>query len=475
MTMTTLLRVFTLLTLLLGASAAQASSRIKDIADFEGVRDNQLIGYGLVVGLQGTGDSLRNAPFTRQSLEAMLERLGVNTRGFNLNTDNVAAVMVTANLPAFSTQGTRIDVSVSALGDADSLQGGTLLVTPLLGADGEVYAIAQGPLAIGGFTANGDAATVTRGVPTAARIANGALVEREIDFKLASMTTLRLALRNPDLTTARRMALAVNELIGLPTAEPLDPATVRIDLPRDFNGNIVDLLTDIEQLIVEPDLPARIVIDENSGIIVMGQNVKISTVAIAQGNLTVTIAESPEVVQPLPFANGQTAIDAHRHPGRRPERQPARRAAQNGDAAATGRRAERARHRAARHDHHPSGGEGIRCAPGRNRGDVMNALTSDPALTAAQGRLQALGSPLAAQSSSRAQAEEFEAIFLNTMFQSMFAGLEEDGGTWGGGAGSDAWSGMLVEQYSDTIARAGGIGIADSIQRELLALQETNG
>ncbi|WP_083202122.1 flagellar basal body P-ring protein FlgI [Stappia indica] len=291
------------------ASPASAASRIKDIADFEGIRDNQLIGYGLVVGLQGTGDSLRNAPFTRQSLEAMLERLGVNTRGFNLNTQNVAAVMVTANLPAFSTQGTRIDVSVSALGDANSLQGGTLLVTPLLGADGEVYAIAQGPLAIGGFSAQGDAASVVRGVPTSGRIANGALVEREIDFKLASMTSLRLALRNPDLTTARRMALAVNELIGLPTAEPLDPATVRIDLPRQFNGNIVDLLTDIEQLIIEPDLPARIVIDENSGIIVMGQNVKVSTVAIAQGNLTVTVAESPEVVQPLPFANGQTALE----------------------------------------------------------------------------------------------------------------------------------------------------------------------
>ncbi|MCC4243215.1 flagellar basal body P-ring protein FlgI [Stappia indica] len=291
------------------ASPASAASRIKDIADFEGIRDNQLIGYGLVVGLQGTGDSLRNAPFTRQSLEAMLERLGVNTRGFNLNTQNVAAVMVTANLPAFSTQGTRIDVSVSALGDANSLQGGTLLVTPLLGADGEVYAIAQGPLAIGGFSAQGDAASVVRGVPTSGRIANGALVEREIDFKLASMTSLRLALRNPDLTTARRMALAVNELIGLPTAEPLDPATVRIDLPRQFNGNIVDLLTDIEQLIIEPDLPARIVIDENSGIIVMGQNVKVSTVAIAQGNLTVTVAESPTVVQPLPFANGQTALE----------------------------------------------------------------------------------------------------------------------------------------------------------------------
>ncbi|QGZ34099.1 flagellar basal body P-ring protein FlgI [Stappia indica] len=300
---------WTLALVMMLATPASAASRIKDIADFEGIRDNQLIGYGLVVGLQGTGDSLRNAPFTRQSLEAMLERLGVNTRGFNLNTQNVAAVMVTANLPAFSTQGTRIDVSVSALGDADSLQGGTLLVTPLLGADGEVYAIAQGPLAIGGFSAQGDAASVVRGVPTSGRIANGALVEREIDFKLASMTSLRLALRNPDLTTARRMALAVNELIGLPTAEPLDPATVRIDLPRQFNGNIVDLLTDIEQLIIEPDLPARIVIDENSGIIVMGQNVKVSTVAIAQGNLTVTVAESPEVVQPLPFANGQTAFE----------------------------------------------------------------------------------------------------------------------------------------------------------------------
>jgi flagellar P-ring protein precursor FlgI len=299
---------WTLALVVMLAGPAVAASRIKDIADFEGIRDNQLIGYGLVVGLRGTGDSLRNAPFTRQSLEAMLERLGVNTRGFNLNTQNVAAVMVTANLPAFSTQGTRIDVSVSALGDAESLQGGTLLVTPLLGADGEVYAIAQGPLAIGGFSVQGDAASVVRGVPTSARIANGALVEREIDFKLASMTSLRLALRNPDLTTARRMALAVNELIGLPTAEPLDPATVRIDLPRQFNGNIVDLLTDIEQLIVEPDLPARIVIDENSGIIVMGQNVKVSTVAIAQGNLTVTVAESPEIVQPLPFANGQTAV-----------------------------------------------------------------------------------------------------------------------------------------------------------------------
>lgn len=288
--------------------AADASSRIKDIADFEGIRENQLIGYGLVVGLNGTGDSLNNTPFTQQSLQAMLERLGVNTRNIALNTNTVAAVMVTANLPPFSTQGTRIDVNVSALGDSSSLQGGTLLVTPLVGADGEVYAIAQGSVAIGGFSAQGDAASIVRGVPTAGRIANGGLVERELDFKLASLTSVRLALRNPDLTTARRVALSINELIGMPTAEPVDPATVQLELPRQYDGNIVDLLTDIEQLIVEPDLAARVIIDENSGIIVMGQDVKVSMVAVAQGNLTVTIAETPEVVQPLPFANGQTAI-----------------------------------------------------------------------------------------------------------------------------------------------------------------------
>lgn len=294
--------------LLASVGASQATSRIKDIADFEGIRENQLVGYGLVVGLQGTGDSLNNAPFTRQSLQAMLERLGVNTRGVNLNTANVAAVMVTANLPAFTTQGTRMDVSVSSLGDSKSLQGGTLLVTPLLGADGEVYAIAQGPLTIGGFSAGGDAASITRGVPTSGRISNGALIEREVEFKLASMTSLRVALRNPDLTTARRIALAINELIGLPTAEPTDPSNVRLTLPRDYDGNIVDLITDIEQLLIQPDLPAKIVIDEKSGIIVIGQEVRVSTVAVAQGNLTVTISESPQVSQPGPFGDGQTVV-----------------------------------------------------------------------------------------------------------------------------------------------------------------------
>lgn len=299
---------FLLFGLAVFAAQASAASRIKDIADFEGIRENQLIGYGLVVGLNGTGDTLRDAPFTRQSLQAMLERLGVNTRDVDLKTDTVAAVMVTANLPPFATQGTRIDVNVSALGNSDSLQGGTLLVTPLVGADGEVYAIAQGSVAIGGFSAQADAASVVRGVPTSGRIANGGLVERELEFKLASLTTLRLALRNPDLTTARRVALSINELIGLPTAEPLDPGTVRIDLPQNYDGNIVDLLTDIEQLLVEPDLAARVVIDENSGIIVMGQDVKVSTVAVAQGNLTVTISETPQVSQPQPFSDGQTVV-----------------------------------------------------------------------------------------------------------------------------------------------------------------------
>ncbi|WEJ34827.1 flagellar basal body P-ring protein FlgI [Devosia sp. SD17-2] len=290
------------------AQANAAPARIKDVVDVEGVRENQLVGYGLVVGLDGTGDSLNNSPFTRQSLQSMLERLGVNTNGENVRTANVAAVMVTANLPAFATQGSRMDVAVSALGDSDSLQGGTLLVTPLVGADGEVYAIAQGPVAINGFKAQGDAASIISGVPTTGRISSGALIEREIGFELGSMHSLRLSLRNADLTTARRIAMVINDFIGVPTAVPEDPATVRLTLPANFNGNIVDLLTDIEQLMVQTDQSAKIVIDENSGIIVMGKDVRVSSVAVAQSNLTVSIAESLEVSQPNPFSMGQTEV-----------------------------------------------------------------------------------------------------------------------------------------------------------------------
>ncbi len=290
------------------AGHADASSRLKDLADVEGVRENQLIGYGLVVGLNNTGDSLNNSPFTRQSLQAMLERLGVNIRGAQLRTGNVAAVMVTANLRAFSTQGTRLDVVVSALGDAKSLQGGTLLVTPLLGADGNVYAVAQGTVAVAGFQAEGDAAKIIRGVPTVGRISNGALVEREIDFALNRMTSVRLALRNPDLTTAKRIAGAINDFMGLPVAELVDRATVALTVPPKYKGNLVSLLTEIEQIVVVPDQPAKVVIDERSGIIVMGRDVRVSTVAVAQGNLTVTITEQPQVSQPNPFTKGRTQV-----------------------------------------------------------------------------------------------------------------------------------------------------------------------
>ncbi|MCJ2039222.1 flagellar basal body P-ring protein FlgI [Methylobacterium sp. E-041] len=294
--------------LVLGGTAAMALSRVKDLAQIEGVRANQLVGYGIVVGLNGTGDTLNNIPFTKQSLQAMLERLGVNTRGATMRTQNLAAVMVTASLPPFAAQGTRIDVTVSSLGDAKSLQGGTLLVTPLLGADGEVYALAQGSVAIAGFSAEGDAAKITRGVPTNGRIANGANIEREIAFKLTDARSLRLSLRNPDFTTSKRIAAAINDFMGSDTAEPTDPATVTIQIPAKYNGNMIRLITEIEQLKVEPDQTARVVVDERSGIIVMGRDVRVSTVAIAQGNLTVTITEQPQVSQPAPLSNGRTTV-----------------------------------------------------------------------------------------------------------------------------------------------------------------------
>lgn len=293
---------------LLAASPGPALSysRVKDLVDVDGIRDNMLVGYGLVVGLNGSGDSLKNAPFTQQSIQTMLERLGVNTRGETMQTKNTAAVMVTANLPAFAAQGTHIDVSVSAMGDAKSLQGGTLLVTSLFGADGQIYALGQGPVAIGGFTASGEAASVTRGVPTSGRISNGAIVEREIPFELAGQTSLRLSLHNPDLTTATRIAAAVNNYIGGGVANVSDPSTVRLSVPAAYPNGVVGLLTDVEQIKVDPDQPAKVVIDEQSGVIVMGADVRISTIAIAQGNLTIRVTETPEVSQPGPFSKGTT-------------------------------------------------------------------------------------------------------------------------------------------------------------------------
>jgi flagellar P-ring protein FlgI len=305
----------------LATSPAMAKSRIKDIVEFEGVRENMLVGYGIVVGLNGTGDALRNAPMTKQSLEAMLERLGVNTRDANLNTKNVAAVMVTARLPAFAAAGSQIDVNVSALGDAKSLLGGTLLVTPLLGADGQAYAVAQGTVQTGAISASGaSGTTVSKGVPTAGRIASGAVIERELGFQLASMNQLRMTLRNPDFTTARRIADVINARYpGTALAENPTIVAIRPAAGQDMMGFVAH----VENLSVEPDAPAKVVIDEVAGVIVMGENVRISTVAIQQGNLTITVQENPAVSQPAPFSRGgetttvpQSAVSVEEETGR---------------------------------------------------------------------------------------------------------------------------------------------------------------
>jgi flagellar P-ring protein precursor FlgI len=289
------------------ATAARCEVRVKDITDVEGVRENQLVGYGLVVGLNGTGDKLDNAVFTKESLVGMLERLGVNTRDqiTKLQTKNTAAVMVTGSLPAFVRTGSRIDVSVSAIGDATNLSGGELLVTPMLAADGEVYSVAQGAVQTGAIAARGAAASVTRNVPTSGKIANGAIVEREVNFALGLHEEVALALRNPDLLTARRIEVAINRALGRDTARAADPRTVALNLR---GHDVIDALTRIEELHVEPDAPAVVIIDETSGTIVMGANVRISTVAIAQGNLTIRVTEAPEVSQPGAFSNGTTKV-----------------------------------------------------------------------------------------------------------------------------------------------------------------------
>lgn len=294
------------------SGTANAASRIKDIVSVEGVRDNMLVGYGIVVGLNGTGDSVSNSDFTKQSLKSMLNRLGIKPDEDSLSPDNVAAVMVTASLPPFSRPGSRIDVTVSALGDASSLLGGTLLVTPILGADGEVYAVSQGQLAVGGFSSGGAAETVTKGVPTSARIANGAIVEREINFSLNSLEAVKLNLRNPDFTTARRISQAINAFLGQSASIATDPTTIVVQIPPDYRNNVVGLITDVEQLRVTPDQTARIIIDEQSGTIVMGENVRISTVAIAQGSLTIRITETQQVSQPGAFAEVGTTTTVDR-------------------------------------------------------------------------------------------------------------------------------------------------------------------
>jgi flagellar P-ring protein FlgI len=290
------------------AVPARAQIMLRDLVSIEGVRSNQLVGYGLVVGLQSTGDTLRNSQFTQQSLTAMLERMGVNVAGQQLQTRNTAAVVVTATLPAFARQGSPLDISVSSLGDAKSLQGGTLMVTPLIGADGEVYAVGQGPVVVGGFQASGAAQAVKQGVQTSGRVPGGATVERELPNSLDNLSTVRLALHTPDFTTATRIEQAINSRLGGGVANAVDLGTVDVRVPLSYQRRVTAMLAQIERIEVRPDTPARVVIDEKSGTIVVGAEVKLDSVAVAHGNLTVRVTETAQVSQPAPFSRGRTAV-----------------------------------------------------------------------------------------------------------------------------------------------------------------------
>ncbi|WKA32126.1 flagellar basal body P-ring protein FlgI [Bradyrhizobium roseum] len=312
-------RLLLALILVLSAAGAEAAVRIKDIADLRGLRENQIVGYGLVIGLNGTGDTLRNAPFTEQSLQSMLDNMGINVRNDNANstarpttlrTRNVAAVMVTADLPPSIEPGERMDITVSSLGDATSLLGGTLVMTPLRAADGAVYAVAQGSVTVAGFSVGGQAQNVSQGTPTAGRIPNGALVERAVQGSLHEMEFLVLELKNPDFVTATRILDAINRYAGgryrAQIAFERDYRTVVLSKPRHVGP--VRFLAEIGELTVEPDTRARVVINERTGTVVIGRDVRISTVAVTHGNLTVRVTELPVVSQPNPFSRGETKV-----------------------------------------------------------------------------------------------------------------------------------------------------------------------
>ncbi|WP_417262462.1 flagellar basal body P-ring protein FlgI [Celeribacter sp.] len=294
--------------LLLALPAAANPIRIKDLVEFDGVRGNDLVGYGLVVGLNGTGDGIRNAPFTEEIMSSILERLGVNVTGEQFRPKNVAAVFVTATLPPFSRTGGKIDVTVSAIGDAKSLLGGTLIMTPLNAPDGQIYAVAQGTVIAGGASAEGAGASVVQGVPTSGVIPSGARVEREIDFDFTQLKSVRLALRNPDFTTAERIEDAINQDFGRVVSRMLDAGTVVLDIKATKELSPAHALGRVENISVQPERKARVVVDQRSGTIVMGEDVRISRVAVSQGNLTLRIQEEPLVVQPNPFSDGGTVV-----------------------------------------------------------------------------------------------------------------------------------------------------------------------
>jgi len=305
-----MIRILAAILLTFFAVQAQAATRIKDVASVQGVRDNQLIGYGLVMGLQGTGDTLRNSQFTEQSLQSMLDRMGVNVRDLNLRTRNVAAVIVTADLPPFVGQGSRIDVTVTSMGDATSLKGGTLMLTALQGGDGQVYAVAQGAIAVSGFSAQGQAETLTSGVATAGRIPNGALIEREVPGGFNVAGPMAFELKNPDYKTATLITDAINhyaqQRFGIRVASPRDYRTVVLQKPKNIAAT--RFIAELGDLEIRPDTPARIVVDQRTGTVVIGKNVQISTVAITHGALTIRVTEAPEVSQPDPFSLGQTVV-----------------------------------------------------------------------------------------------------------------------------------------------------------------------
>lgn len=303
-----LLAIIAALLMSFAAQAGAGSIRIKDLVEFDGVRGNDLVGYGLVVGLNGTGDGLRNAPFTEEIMASILERLGVNVAGEQFRPKNVAAVIVTATLPPFARSGSTLDVSVSAIGDAKSLLGGMLIMTPLKAPDGEIYAVAQGAVIAGGVSAEGESASVVQGVPTSGSVPGGARIEREIDFDFTALDTIRLALRTPDFTTAERIERAINRDFGRVVSRMTDAGTVVLDIASTRSLSPAHALGRVENILVEPERKARVIVDQRSGTIVMGEDVRLSRVAVSQGNLTLRVREEPLVVQPNPFAEGRTVV-----------------------------------------------------------------------------------------------------------------------------------------------------------------------
>lgn len=293
--------------LLSGISAPAEAVRIKDIASFSGVRDNQLIGYGLVVGLAGTGDK-KDATFTLSSMKNMLDRMGIGLSSNAVKVKNVASVMVTARMPVSSKPGTKLDVTVSSLGDATSLMGGVLLQTALKGVDGKTYVLAQGALTVGGYSVVGNAASATKNVSTVGLIPGGGIVEREIPFQFNQQNNLTLNLRNGDFSTAQQVAERLNSAMGGSFAHATDPMTINVNVPPQYRNNLVPLMASVENLEVTPDAAAKVVVDEKTGTVVLGKDVRISRAAVAHGNLQITVQESEQVSQPGPFSQGQTVV-----------------------------------------------------------------------------------------------------------------------------------------------------------------------